>query len=201
MSELTAALATIEKCREISGCPAGVDLQGWVKRLAAERDEALNAERIWEKTMMEVCGEDGPASVASEIRSLQALRDTAMQALKSQVGQLAAENVALKQIFDSVTDLSNEPDYHADGMGCGLEDRGITDRYEACRHGWDEAMERVYGEVIPCAKELDFPATDRIVAAQRSAFVDEAVAKITESGALTFGDCIVALCQLREGAK
>lgn len=44
------------------------------------------------------------------------------------------------------------------------------------------------------------PATDRIVAAQRSAFVDEAVAKITESGALTFGDCIVALCQLREGA-
>lgn len=45
------------------------------------------------------------------------------------------------------------------------------------------------------------PATDRIVAAQRSAFVDEAVAKITESGALTFGDCIVALCQLREGAN
>ena len=45
------------------------------------------------------------------------------------------------------------------------------------------------------------PATDRIVAAQRSAFVDEAVAKITESGALTFGDCIVALCQLREGTK
>lgn len=45
------------------------------------------------------------------------------------------------------------------------------------------------------------PATDRIVAAQRSAFVDEAVAKITESGALTFGDCIVALCQLRESVK
>ncbi len=43
--------------------------------------------------MMEVCGEDGPASVASEIRSLRALRDTAIQALKSQVEQLAAENV------------------------------------------------------------------------------------------------------------
>lgn len=50
-------------------------------------------------------------------------------------------------------------------------------------------------------KGIRTPATDRIVAAQRSAFVDEAVAKITESGALTFGDCIVALCQLREGAK
>lgn len=35
-NELTVALATIEKCREISGCPAGVDLQDWVKRLAAE---------------------------------------------------------------------------------------------------------------------------------------------------------------------
>ena len=67
-----------------------------VEKLRAERDVSLNAERIWEKTMMEVCGEDGPASVASEIRSLQAQRDTAMQALKSQVEQLAAENVALK---------------------------------------------------------------------------------------------------------
>ncbi|MGQ4592487.1 hypothetical protein ACUIG4_11095 [Raoultella ornithinolytica] len=35
-SELTAALATIEKCREVSGCPAGVDLQDWVKQLAVE---------------------------------------------------------------------------------------------------------------------------------------------------------------------
>ncbi|HDU5491099.1 hypothetical protein EGH67_12735 [Klebsiella aerogenes] len=35
-SELTAALLTIEKCRELSGCPAGVDLQDWVKQLAAE---------------------------------------------------------------------------------------------------------------------------------------------------------------------
>ncbi|NPD97853.1 hypothetical protein [Klebsiella aerogenes] len=34
--ELTAALLTIEKCRELSGCPAGVDLQDWVKMLAAE---------------------------------------------------------------------------------------------------------------------------------------------------------------------
>ncbi|EKZ6373111.1 hypothetical protein RE069_000140 [Klebsiella aerogenes] len=35
-NELTAALLTIEKCREQSGCPAGVDLQNWVKQLAAE---------------------------------------------------------------------------------------------------------------------------------------------------------------------
>ena len=29
-------------------------------------------------------------------------------------------------------------------MGCGLEDIGITDRYDAMQHGWDKAMERVF---------------------------------------------------------
>lgn len=40
------------------------------------------------------------------------------------------------------------PDYHYQGMGCGLEDRGIRDRYEAMRHGWDQAIERV-AECLP----------------------------------------------------
>ncbi|HGK3999381.1 TPA: hypothetical protein ACJ2O0_002714 [Klebsiella pneumoniae] len=87
--------------------------------------------------------------------------------------QLAAENVEMKQIIDSVTNLDNEPQYHDEGMGCGLEDRDITDRYDACRYGWDEAMERIYGEVIPCADELDFSATDRIVAGIKADGVEE----------------------------
>lgn len=33
--------------------------------------------------------------------------------------------------------------YHSEGMGCGIEDRGITDRYEACEYGWNEAIEVV----------------------------------------------------------
>lgn len=36
VNELTAALATIEKCREIVGCPAGVDLQDHLRQLAAD---------------------------------------------------------------------------------------------------------------------------------------------------------------------
>ncbi|MGG7120937.1 hypothetical protein [Klebsiella aerogenes] len=37
LAERNATLVTeIEKCRELSGCPAGVDLQDWVKKLAAE---------------------------------------------------------------------------------------------------------------------------------------------------------------------
>lgn len=41
-----------------------------------------------------------------------------------------------RDAFDALT-------YHAEGMGCGIEDRGITDRYAACEFGWDQAMKRV----------------------------------------------------------
>lgn len=40
------------------------------------------------------------------------------------------------------------PEYHWQGMGCGIEDRGITDRYEACRYGWDCAIDAV-AEILP----------------------------------------------------
>ena len=124
--------------------------------------------------------------------------------------QLAAENVAMKQIIDSVTNLDNEPQYHDEGMGCGLEDRGITDRYDACRYGWDEAMERIYGEVIPCADELDFSATDRIVAGIKAdgveEFVSNTVHKIFDESEAVSALAYLSLAnshvkQLREGAK
>lgn len=127
-----------------------------------------------------------------------------------EMDKLAAENVEMKQIIDSVTNLDNEPQYHDEGMGCGLEDRGITDRYDACRYGWDEAMERIYGEVIPCADELDVSATDRIVAGIKADGVEEFAAKLRIPGDDQFFDALakgVALAaddfakQLREGAK
>ena len=126
--------------------------------------------------------------------------------------QLAAENVEMKQIIDSVTNLDNEPQYHDEGMGCGLEDRGITDRYDACRYGWDEAMERIYGEVIPCADELDFSATDAYLAGIKADGVEEFAAyqrAITEEWACKEGHSSLLKVaesaelfaqQLREGA-
>lgn len=129
--------------------------------------------------------------------------------LADQNAQLAAENVAMKQIIDSVTNLDNEPQYHDEGMGCGLEDRGITDRYDACRYGWDEAMERIYGEVIPSADELDFSATDAYLAGIKADGVEEFAAKLRIPGDDQFFDALakgVALAaddfakQLREGA-
>ncbi|MEH3228437.1 hypothetical protein POU90_23440 [Klebsiella pneumoniae] len=145
------------------------------------------------------------------------IRETKVMALAKAYQQLAAENVALalenvamKQIVDSVTNLDNEPQYHDEGMGCGLEDRGITDRYDACRYGWDEAMERIYGEVIPCADELDFSATDAYLAGIKADGVEEFAAKLRIPGYDPFMDAIADSVagaadsyakQLREGAK
>ena len=111
------------------------------------------------------------------------IREQKFLKLEKAFKQLAAENMEMKQIIDSVTNLDNEPQYHDEGMGCGLEDRGITDRYDACRYGWDEAMERIYGEVIPCADELDFSATDRIVAGFKADGVAEREKTITFTAA------------------
>ena len=49
----------------------------------------------------------------------------------------------LEKILEEIETLN----YHPEGMGCGLEDCGITDRYEACEYGWDQAIEAVV-EVI-----------------------------------------------------
>ena len=145
------------------------------------------------------------------------IRETKVMALAKAYQQLAAENVALalenvamKQIVDSVTNLDNEPQYHDEGMGCGLEDRGITDRYDACRYGWDEAMERIYGEVIPCADELDFSATDAYLAGIKAdgveEFVSNTVHKIFDESEAVSALAYLSLAnshvkQLREGAK
>lgn len=37
--------------------------------------------------------------------------------------------------------------YPIDGIGCGLEDAGITDRYEAAEYGWNEAADMAYDVV------------------------------------------------------
>ncbi|ECD9464209.1 hypothetical protein LJV54_000456 [Salmonella enterica] len=125
------------------------------------------------------------AEIEAKYAALAADNDKAMESLKQadavvklaheKFSALAAENAAMKQIIDSVTDLSNEPQYHAEDMVCGLEDRGITDRYEAMRHGWDEAMERIYGEVIPCAEKIAFPETDVFLAEVRASARNEGI--------------------------
>lgn len=132
--------------------------------------------------MSKEIAEDEPA-VAKLLVELSSALDVQYErgnALEARCAALAAENVEMKQIIDSVTNLDNEPQYHDEGMGCGLEDRGITDRYDACRYGWDEAMERIYGEVIPCADELDFSATDAYLAGIKADGVEEFIGRLQQ---------------------
>jgi len=73
-----------------------------------------------------------------------------------QAGVQAAERIeeleaALSEVKSA---LEHEPEYHDQGMGCGLEDRNITDRYEAMRHGWDQAFERIFSETIGAASDV-----------------------------------------------
>lgn len=73
----------------------------------------------------------------------------------SSVEELRAENERLRKALQEARDcLDGEPTYHHEGMGCGLEDRNIRDRYEAMEHGWDCAIGRVYSEHINGAVDV-----------------------------------------------
>lgn len=192
-----------------------------------KQDAALIA---WEKTMMEVCGEDSPPSVASEIRSLRTLRDTAMQALKSQVKQLAAENVGLNKfikqscyvyngdgsdISDSYTPAHESPMMPIKAQSLlpvAAECLAIRDAFiryltsENLANKPDANEQQVYDH---CAKWVDAmcetPATDRIVAE-----AEAQGAEAYETALLTSDDddftyeasiCVEETHQQREEAK
>ena len=45
----------------------------------------------------------------------------------------------LEKILEEIESM----EYPAEGIGCGLEDISITDRYESAEYGWNEAVERI----------------------------------------------------------
>lgn len=50
--------------------------------------------------------------------------------------------------WESFRELFGDLTYHHQAMGCGVEGRGITARYEACEYGWNNALERA-AEIMP----------------------------------------------------
>lgn len=85
------------------------------------------------------------------------------KALEDQLSALVAETQHLRSLAERLTSTDCLPEYHYQGMGCGLEDRGIYDRYEAMYHGWDKAMERVAEEVLICPEDLETPVMDAVL--------------------------------------
>ena len=158
-----------------------------VEKLRAERDASLNEERVWEKTMMEVCGEDGPASFAAVIKAL------------------AVENVALKNVF-----IQKKITYEA--VDAFLETAVMDhDWNETSEWSWVENETEVIHAVLDALKP-DTPATDRIVAGIKADGVEEFAAyqrAITEEWACKEGHSSLLKVaesaelfakQLREGA-
>ncbi|HHA1232658.1 TPA: hypothetical protein ACOEEP_000659 [Enterobacter kobei] len=94
--------------------------------------------------------------------------DITIENLERNVEQLAADNAALKDALECVINPDNQPEYHDQGMGCGVEDRGYQrDGYSACYYGWESAMERIYSEVIP-GSIPETQATDAFLAEVRA---------------------------------
>lgn len=81
--------------------PTYEELEAQLKQLAAQLELSVAAERAWETTMMRVCGEDGPLSVAGKFN------------------QLAAESAALKAFGDKLNDMHND----LNGEGTGIQGR------------------------------------------------------------------------------
>ncbi|EME5081848.1 hypothetical protein VYS03_001771 [Klebsiella aerogenes] len=128
MSELTAALATIEKCRELSGCPAGVDLQDWVKQLAAEN----LALKQFPELIVKFIGSLGSSEIGSDTKEKIELAANRIKttATDSMVARIKAS--AIPEGFKLVPEqmyLSDE-DIQAICMQCGNGDKKGYGNYE-----------------------------------------------------------------------
>lgn len=145
-----------------------------VEKLRAERDAALNAERVWEKTMMEVCGEDGPASVAAVIKALAAEN----VGLKSNLMFWDAENPELP--YDSPEEIASECSLNYNEEFVVQVAAKLPNRtYRVCE-SWESdcKLELVEGA------DLKIPATDRIVAEAEARGVEKSLTTINPAPTL-----------------
>ncbi len=78
-------------------------------------------------------------------RDVLAIAELIVLACNSRKDLLAACKNAVKQMQDEPVQGQGEWDR---GLFCGLEDRDITDRYDACRHGYDKALDKVQEWII-----------------------------------------------------
>lgn len=62
-----------------------------------------------------------------------------MKCFCSETGYIKGFNSCLDDIKSQIMGMG----YPTQGIGCGLEDEEITDRYDAAAYGWNEAIERV----------------------------------------------------------
>lgn len=120
--------------------------------LAKAETEGLRAER------------DVALAAVDQLHSMLGVTDQVQAG--ERIGFLVGQSIMVPKLEARIATLEKAavpveidwPEYHSGGMGCGLEDRGITDRYEAMRYGWDQCMERC-GESLDGLHVYSAPAT------------------------------------------
>lgn len=127
-------------CKKWSPQPALIDLEGRNCRGGfgtGELDEFIPG---WRDKVSEIgILKAELAGLRAKVAQQAALVEKCMAAMNENAdrGEKAEAKLAALEPFD------DWPDYHSEAMGCGLEDRNITDRYEAMQYGWDQALDRV----------------------------------------------------------
>lgn len=121
--------------------------------------------------------------------------------LEQQLAAVVSESAGMKSVLEEIIN-ADEPEYHEQGMGCGVEDRGYQrDGYSACYYGWESAMERVYSEVIPDALP-ETPVTDAHLAEVRAQGVEMAIEHIEQTICPNHETILREFAaQLRQGAE
>lgn len=133
------------------------------------------AERAWESSMMQACGEDGPKSVADKFAELESKLETALREcrsagitidnLEAKCAALAVENAWLnKFIVQSCYVFDGEQGELSDAYICAIDGRmpqtQVTDAF------WDEVK-------TEARKEGAYFVANRMLAAWDAGFIDD----------------------------
>ncbi|EMV32312.1 TPA: hNH endonuclease [Escherichia coli] len=140
-----------------------IEMDGFLKGKCIPRDLKVN-ETNAEYLVRKFAEAEAKISALSEDhqKAIESIKqaDAAVKLAHEKFSALAAENAGMKSVIEYCINPDNQPEYHDQGMGCGVEDHGYQrDGYSACYYGWESAMDRVYSEVIPDAIP-ETPATD-----------------------------------------
>ena len=125
--------------------------------LKAERDASLNAERVWETSMMAVCGEDGPASVSAFIKALAVENAALKNGLEWLYAVVSSDAVSIPdEKYSSVTNeaavLSETPATSA--ALAAIEARGVENAAVKMQESGAQTFGDCYIALVQYANEL-----------------------------------------------
>ncbi len=160
--EVTALALTLEKSREASGCPAGVDLQDWVKKLAEEnvgltqfitqRCYVFDGEQH-EVSDAYICATDGgiPETPATDAYLAGVKADGRAEGINFAASRLAAAfnhghvdkpmaevGDVVRMILTAKEDLADDPAPPADGLSGEYAEKSLAEWEAALREGADK---------------------------------------------------------------